>query len=669
MALEILKTLVLLILFLLICLVTFTSLGFGLLKLFKIKLQDNLEKYTLSTILGIAVFTLVSYLSVILHVRFILWVFPVFGVFLSVKYFKSIFLTHKLHFSKSDFIYFFLIIFFGIVTQVAINAPSGFNFGGNLLFWSAQGRDGMWHIALMEEMKRNIFPFFDPEYAGHILQNYHFFVDLLMSDFSRMFHFSDLDLYFRFFPVLFSLLLGLSSFAFVRYWSKSKTAGLWAMIFTYFAGSFGYIVTLIQNRTIGGETIFWMNQTPSVLGNPPQAAAFIIVTGFLSLLLKYIRSRKLPYLFLAWLLGGVTIEFKVYGGLILLGSLLVLGIYELIFKKRYQIFLLFAAVLAISSALYFPNSSGTGSFIIFQPWWFIRTMVVVNLGLLDWELRRQTYLSVGRFTSYLRVVQLEGTAFLIYLFGNLGMRAIGFVKFFKDLIKKEIKKSINVFIYTASAVAFVTPLIFLQKGVVYNSIQFSQYFLLLSGFVAAVSMGKIIKKLKNKFAKIFITFMVILLMVPTTLGLLWQFYSNKPLAKVSAVELSALSYLRTTNQDSIILTVSYNQYNAGKDGIPPVPIYDWSDTGYIPALSGRRTLISDAEQIDIMGYDAKSLLAAREEAFNDKTGSSLTAFVRNYGINYIYLNKDEDAGINYKKLNLEKVFSNTEVDVYKVNKQ
>jgi hypothetical protein len=249
------------------------------------------------------------------------------------------------------------------------------------------------------------------------------------------------------------------------------------------------------------------------------------------------------------------------------------------------------------------------------------------------------------------------------------MRAIGFVKFFKDLIKKEIKKSINVFIYTASAVAFVTPLIFLQKGVVYNSIQFSQYFLLLSGFVAAVSMGKIIKKLKNKFAKIFITFMVILLMVPTTLGLLWQFYSNKPLAKVSAVELSALSYLRTTNQDSIILTVSYNQYNAGKDGIPPVPIYDWSDTGYIPALSGRRTLISDAEQIDIMGYDAKSLLAAREEAFNDKTGSSLTAFVRNYGINYIYLNKDEDAGINYKKLNLEKVFSNTEVDVYKVNKQ
>ena len=116
MALEILKTLVLLILFLLICLVTFTSLGFGLLKLFKIKLQDNLEKYTLSTILGIAVFTLVSYLSVILHVRFILWVFPVFGVFLSVKYFKSIFLTHKLHFSKSDFIYFFLIIFFGIVS-------------------------------------------------------------------------------------------------------------------------------------------------------------------------------------------------------------------------------------------------------------------------------------------------------------------------------------------------------------------------------------------------------------------------------------------------------------------------------------------------------------------------------------------------------------------------
>jgi len=668
MIIEILKELILLILFLLISLITFTGPGFGLLKLFKVKFHDTVEKYTLSTIFGIAIFTLTSYIVVILRVRSLLWIIPVFGLFLIIKNFKTIFLEDKIHFIRANLTYFLLIIFLGIVTQVAINAPSGFNFGGNLLFWSAQGRDGMWHIALMEEMKRNIFPFMNPEYAGHILQNYHFFVDLLMSDFSRMFLFSDLDLYFRFFPVLFSLLLGLSSFTFVKYWSRSKIAGFWAMVFTYFAGSFGYIVTLLQNRTIGGESIFWMSQTPSILGNLPQASAFIMVIGFLFLLLKYLRSRKTSYLFLAGLLGGVTIEFKVYGGLILLGSIFVLGIYELIFKKRYQVLLLFGIVLVISSLLYFPNSSGSGSFIIFQPWWFIRTMVVVNLGLLDWELRRQTYLSIGRFTSYLRVIQLEGTAFLIYLFGNLGMRAIGFVKFVQDLIKGNIKKSINVFIYTAAFIAFIIPLLFLQKGVVYNSIQFSQYFLLIFGFLAAISMANLMKKIKYNSVKIIISSMVVVLAIPTTFGLLHQFYANKPLAKVSASELSALNFLKTTNSDSVILTAPYNQYNQSKDGAPPIPIYDWSDTGYIAALSGRRTLISDAQQIDIMGYDYKSLLDARDVAFNDKTGSLLSAFVRNYNVDYIYLNKDESSNIDYSKLNMEKVFGDSEIDVYKVDR-
>jgi hypothetical protein len=669
MILEIFKTITFLMLFLIVSLIAFTAPGFGLLKLFRINLFDNVEKYSISTILGIVVFTLTSYLSVIFHVRFMLWIVPILGIFLLIKNFKNIFLSNKFKLGKPDIIYFFLILFFGIVTQVAINAPSGFNFGGNLLFWSAQGRDGMWHIALMEEMKRNIFPFQNPEYAGYILKNYHFFVDLLMSDVSRMFRFSNLDIYFRFFPILFSLLLGLSSFVFVRYWSKNKTAGLWAMIFTYFAGSFGYIVTLIRNETIGGETIFWMNQTSSVLGNPPQACAFIIFIGFLFLLLRYLRSREIQYLILAGLLGGVTIEFKVYGGLIILGALFVLGVYELIFKKKYQIILLFVSVLIISSILYFPNSSGATGFVIFEPWWFIRTMVVSNLGLMDWELRRQTYLSIGRFTSYLRVLQLEGGAFLIYLFGNLGMRLLGFTKVLGDLRKGDIKKSINVFIYVAIFIAFTVPLIFLQRGVVYNSIQFSQYFLLLFGFMAATSITKIITGFKNKFLRILLSVSIIILMTPTTFGLLYQFYSNKPLAKVSSTELLALNFLKNnTNVNSIILTAPFNQYNLGRNGVPPILIYNWSDTGYVAAFSGRRTLISDAEQIDIMGYNAKDLLKAREDAFNDKTSNSLTLFARNHGVDYIYLNKGWDLSVDYLKLGLEKVFSNTEVDILKVNK-
>ncbi len=668
MFIEVVKTLLLLILFLSVSVVVFTAPGFGVLKMSRVNLRDNLEKYTISTIIGMAAFTLISYLLVIVHARFLLWSFPVFGFFLLIKYFKTIFLRDKFRLSRAGLVFFVVIIIFGVITQVAINAPSGFNFNGSLLFWSAQGRDGMWHVALMEEMKRNTFPFQNPEYTGHILRNYHFFIDLVMSDFSRMFHFSSLDVYFRFFPVLLSILLGLSSFIFVKAWAKNIKAGLWAMVFTYFAGSFGFVVTLIRNRTIGGETMFWMSQTPSVLGNPPQAAAFILFIGFLFIFLEYLRLRKVSYLILAGLLGGVTIEFKVYGGLILLGSLFVTGVYELIFKKKYKILILFLGSLIISSALYFPNSKGSGSFIIFQPWWFIQTMIVVNLGLIDWELRRQTYLAVGRFTSYLRILQLEGTAFLIYLFGNLGVRSIGFIKIARDLIKRDIVKSINIFIYASSLIAFTIPLLFLQKGVVYNSIQFSQYFLLFFGFLAAISASRVIGSLKYNYAKFALAFVIIVLALPTTLGLLWQFYSNKPLAKVDAAELSALNFLKTTGSDSVILTAPYNQYNQGKNGIPPVPIYDWSDTGYVAALSARRTLISDTQQIDIMGYDYKNLESAREAAFNDTTGKLLSLFIKKYDVDYLYLNMGESSKINYSNLNLARVFVNSEVEIYRVNK-
>jgi hypothetical protein len=663
---EIGLTFILLILFLVVSLIVFTAPGFGILRLFKIGLRDNVEKYTISTIIGLVVFTLSSYLLALGHARFLLWFFPAAGIIVLFKNIKELLFKKGAGLSRAIWVYFLIILFFGVATQVAINAPSGFNFNGNLLFWSAQGRDGMWHIALMEEMKRNIFPFQNPEYSGHILQNYHFFADLLMSDISRMFHFSDLDVYFRFVPVLFSILMGFASFVFVREWTKDAKAGLWGMIFTYFAGSFGYIVTFLQNRTIGGETIFWMNQTPSVLGNPPQAAAFIIVIGFLFLLLKFLKSRKIPFLILSGLLAGTVIEFKVYAGLIIIGSLLLLGIYELIFKKRHQMALLFLASLAISSLLYFPNSNGSGGFIIFQPWWFIRTMVVVKLGLLDWELRRQTYLSVGRFTSYLRILQLEGTAFLIYLIGNLGVRILGFIKISKDIIKGEIKKSINVFIYAASLIAFAVPLLFLQRGVVYNSIQFSQYFLLFFGFVAAVSVAKVLGGIRNNFAKVALSLAVVALAMPTTFGLLWQFYANKPLAKVSASELSAFNFLKTTNANSVILTAPFDKYAAGNDGEPPIPLFDWSDTGYVAALSGRRTLISDTEQIDIMGYDYHELESERIKAFADATGGLLSSFIKKFNVDYLYLNKSESSKINYSDLGMLKVFENDRVEIYQV---
>ena len=649
--------------FLFLSLVSFTFVGFPVLRRFDFDFED-LEKFVLSTVFGMVLFTLSAYLLAALNLRFLMWVLPFFGFLSFIKLKNEVFKFRP----KISYKAFFLSVFIiGVIGQVAVNAPSGLPYKDGIYFYSSHGHDGVWHMALMQEMQKSIFPFQNPELSGYKLQNYHFFADLLMSEFSRLFHFSNLDIYFRFMPLVFSILLGLSSFIFVRAWGKSEVAGIWAMFFTYFAGSFGYLLYIPTHRNLGGESIFWVSQTQSVLGNPPHAAAFIIVAAALLCLLRYLSNRKISYFFLFAILCGSVIEFKVYAGVLLLGGLFFLSIFEL-FKKSFSLLMLFLITLALGLIIYLPNSANSQDFLIWQPWWFIRTMVVApdRLNWLDLELRRQTYVSEN---NWKRVIQLEATAFLIFLFGNLGMRFLGFWAIFKQVRHNIFKNSFNLFFLVITLASFFIPVFFLQKGVAWNTIQFNQYFLLFFGFLAALSIPSILKLFSNTSWKILISVMIILLAVPTQLGLLWQFYSNPPLSKISFRELEALDFLKkTAAQTDKILVPPFNKYERDKYSYPPVPIYSWYDTGYVSAFSGKQTLISDEEQVNIMGYDVEELVKERQEVFQSIDPNQINSFLYKYKVDFIYLPWGQKFATDSAKINIESIFENKDARVYKVRK-
>lgn len=663
MAATILVQVILGLVFLFLALLCLTLPGYFILRRFKLDL-DDLEKFTISSVFGLVAFTLAAYILAALNLRFLMWIFPILGIYSLIKFKKEILTVRPNISHKLTFLFVFIL---GIIGMVAVNAPSGFKYQDGIYFYSSHGHDGVWHIALIERMKQPIFPFQNPELAGARLQNYHFFADLLMSEFSRLFYFSSLDVYFRFMPVIFAVLLGLTGFIFIRSWSRSEKAGIWAMIFTYFAGSFGYLLYIPTHKSLGGESIFWVSQTQSVLGNPPHAAAFIIITAFLFCLLKYLRERKFSYFILCAILGSSLVEFKIYAGVLVLGGLLVIGILEIITKRTYQALLLFAATLTIALIIYIPNSQNSQDFLIWEPWWFIRTMVVATdrLNWIDLELRRQTYIAEDNLK---RVIQVEATAFLIFLFGNLGMRFLGFWTIVKQARQKLIKNSFNIFFLAITMASFFMPVFFLQKGVAWNTIQFNQYFLLFFGMLAAVSAADLLSLFKNKTLKVMIAAMVIILMVPTQLGLLWQFYSNPPLSKVSNEELAALDFLKQQSGDKVVLTAPFNKYERDKYGYPPVPIYVWYDTGYVPAFSGKQTLLSDEEQVNIMGYKADKLLQERGEIFASTDHIKVNEFLKKYKIDYIYLAWDQKFATDSATLNVDTVYKNKDATVLKVRK-
>jgi len=645
--------------FILLSLLNFTFPGFFLLKPLKDKLS-SWENLFLSTIVGFLLFTLLAYIFLSVHLIFLLIPSILILDFWFFKHLKD----YKKTFSfptKNKLIILMFVFIVGILGQLLIISPSGIFLDKDLVFWSSHGHDASWHIALMNEIK-NGFPLQNPVFAGEKLVNYHFFSDISPALFNLFFHLSTLDLYFRFFPFLFSLTLGACAYFLGKRVGRSFSSGIWATIFTYFAGSFGYFITFAKNRTIGGESLFWGSQIQSSTGNLPLVESLVITLAFLLIFQAFKFKNLALFLILSVLLGTLS-ELKSYAGVIVILCLGLTGIWQIV--KERKIWILTSAIIAAitSFILYFPNSSHISKFLIFEPWWFIRTMIVVpeRLNWLDLELKRQTYIAEGNFK---RVLQIELTGFLIFLFGNLGLRFLGFITFFK-ILKSSFSNYFNLILALICLISFLLPLLFLQKGVTENTFQFLQYFLLIFGILAGIAVSDLLKRVPNVFLKSIFSIIIVTLAIPTQLGLLKEFYSRPAFTKIDQQELSALDYLKKeTSSKSVILTPPYNKYLRLNLSTPP--IWAWSDTAYVSAFSERETYFADFEQNDIMGYDINKRIAYQQEIFSQTNPLMVEALLKEKNINYLYFPKLLRPKANLSKTHLIKVFSNSEVEIWKI---
>ncbi|PIZ47106.1 hypothetical protein COY29_05650, partial [Candidatus Woesebacteria bacterium CG_4_10_14_0_2_um_filter_39_14] len=348
-----------------------------------------MEKILMGSVAGFAALTLISYILIVLNIPFLIIPIFIIAAFAAAKPLLKTVKQIKIKLNPQTII--ILTVFtLGIAGQMAVISPSGVFKNGDLLFWSAHGHDGTWHIALMEEIKRG-WPFQNPAFAGEKLVNYHFFSDILPAMVSQYLPISNLNLYFRIFPFFYSLFLGSSAFFLTKKLSKSFSASIWATVFTYFAGSFGYVIGK-------GESVFWATQPQSAGGNPPQIISDFLVLGAIYFIIllgeqKEIKKRRVIFA-ICTVLVGTLVSFKVYAAVVVFGGLIIAGFWQLVRERKLQLLILALISGILAAILYLPNTSNSTSFLIFQPWWYIRTMIVEpsRLNLLDWELRRQTYI-------------------------------------------------------------------------------------------------------------------------------------------------------------------------------------------------------------------------------------------------------------------------------------
>lgn len=644
--------------------------GFAIIAKVKKQLKDQ-ETVTLALSLGIITFILSAIILALLKIRFIMMpMLILINLILLSKYKSTIFIPWKI-FVKNKIIS--LLIFTGILIQGFINFPSGYLYKDGYHFWSSQGHDGIWHVALMEEIKKNL-PAQNPIFAGESLYNYHYLVDILMGEFYRIFpFFSALDLYFRFFPVIFSLLIGLSVFAFISRWKNSSLTAYIGVFFTYFVGSFGYFITFTRSGNLfGGETVFWASQQNTLLGNPPHAISHgLLVTFFLSFAI-YLKERKLFWLGISFLLVSTLAGFKVSGGFVMLVGIAAASIVDFLHRRNFTT-IIFASFLATANFITFKSmtSKDAASFLMFLPWWFIRTMVVDKLGWIDWELKRQHYISKGTWNAWLRVIQLESYAFAIFVIGNLGMRVLGLFALVKNILSGKIfKDPLETMIITTGLTGLLMVVFFVQKGIIYNNIQFIQYFLLIIGFYGAITVSNILDLLKSKWIKVLLVLVIVIFSVPTVIGNLNEFYGGgrTALARISNQEIAALKYLeQNTSEKAVILTMPFNKNLKDKFSSQPWPIYVWYSTAYISALAGRRIYLTSEEQALITGYPIDKRLPKMKRFFEQTDFSFNREFLESEKINYIYIAKNEvEKPLDIQQNKLAVFFENSEVIIYKI---
>ena len=138
------------------------------------------------------------------------------------------------HFFQNSYLFLLLILgtFLWSLTMVKSGLCWQKGCVGGIGFWGANGHDGIWHLALINNLAKGNFKM--PIFAGEVLTNYHFGFDIILAALTRLTSINPSVLYFQIFPPIAAFLIGWLTYNLVYKWKSSKTKAFWAVFFVYF---------------------------------------------------------------------------------------------------------------------------------------------------------------------------------------------------------------------------------------------------------------------------------------------------------------------------------------------------------------------------------------------------------------------------------------------------
>nr|OGC89949.1 MAG: hypothetical protein A2V48_02570 [Candidatus Amesbacteria bacterium RBG_19FT_COMBO_48_16] len=517
-----------------------------------------------------------------------------------------------------------LLILIGTLAWSATMVKSGLVYPFGMGFWGPNGHDGVWHISLAENLSRGNLNM--PIFAGAKLQNYHLGFDLILATVHKLTAVPVSVLYFQILPPLLAVLIGLAAYYWVRLWTQNDICAWWSVFFIYFGGSFGWLVSWVRTGQLGGESMFWSQQAISTLVNPPFALSILLLLIGLIGLVGYQQTSSPRYFWMTSLAFGLVGFVKIYAGVIALSGLSLLA-----FRHR-RLLPVFFISLTLFLVLFLPLNRNSSELLVFQPGWFLETM----MGLPDrfnWPRFYQAMITYPQAANWPKAVLAYAVAATIFVLGNLGTRAFAFF----HLKSSSLFSISELFIWQGIALGFIFPMLFLQAGTPWNTIQFFYYTQFFAAILAGIFIGRLPEIIKNRKILFTIYSLLFTFTLPTSIDTLRHYLPSRPPAKISTEELEALKFLRR-QPAGVVLTPPFDRGAAENTVLsPPRPLYLYESTAYVSAFSAQPVYLEDEVNLDITGYDWKSRRRQLEEFFAQRDAASASDFLAQNKIAYIYL--------------------------------
>jgi hypothetical protein len=551
------------------------------------------------------------------------------------------------------------LILLGTIFQSLTMFRSGQTYEYGIGYWGPTARDGVWHQALVESLKREVPPE-NPGLSGTILTNYHYYYDLLVAKTTMVTRIPSLDLIYRIYPIIFSILFGIGTYILSGMLFKSKIASLFSLFFVYFGSSFGWVVEFIRERHFGGESAFWMNQPVSMNLNPPFAISMVMVIGITILFIKYRETKSWKVALPLILLSGLLIEFKVYAGVIVLGALFIWSIQSFIVNRDLSYFKISIPSFIIAVILFFPQIDISSGFFEFKPFWFIHSMIDSpdRVGWMRLASARVNYQLAGNWPKF---ILAEILALMIFFIGNLGTRIVAFIPLNDIRNIKRINLEKYSFIFWMMIISFIIPLFLVQKGNPWNTIQFGYYFLYFTALFAGYSLSQLFK-MKNKIIACLITSLVIIITPISSYTTFTFAYTNTPPARLTSGEYQALGYLYS-QKAGVVLTPLFDK-SLRSEYVNPFPLVVYDTTAYVSAFSGKPVYLEDENQQDILGSDYLTRKTNVQKFFTDSDLSWKETFLKENNIIYIYLPKLFRFSLTDIEKITRNIYENNDVVIY-----